>query len=443
MRKYFVILLVSFAGFNYASAQTDIDMVDESQTDIRVNPESEFAESDYDNGITIPSYIKTDSNHIALNGNNWKALRMAASKVSNRPLSIVHIGDSHLQADFSTSHVREMLQLDLGNAGRGLVAPLKMSGTNQPFDYTFMSSDSWEAAKLMKSPWGRTMGFTGTSVSPNSRKSELTIATKGEDDYNPFSDITVFHNGQFFVTAVYNEDGQPIPFFSIPSKDYTQIMLEGEYTCVTISFDSAGDLTIYGANLSGHRPGVFYHTIGNNGATFDTYNRIGTVGEGLKPLAPDLVIISLGTNEAFGRIDPLAFTTSIDKLLTNIRESNPNVQFLLVTPMECQRANYKSVTKRVPSKRRKGKRRTRTVTSRVKNYGINHNILPLRNAIIEYGKTRGIPVYDWYEVSGGDNSSGKWLSDDLYGKDRVHLTRKGYRLQGELLYKALREALGY
>lgn len=73
MRKYFVILLVSFAGFNYASAQTDIDMVDESQTDIRVNPEIEFAESDYDNGITIPSYIKTDSNHIALNGNNWKS----------------------------------------------------------------------------------------------------------------------------------------------------------------------------------------------------------------------------------------------------------------------------------------------------------------------------------------------------------------------------------
>jgi len=176
VRKYALILILSFAGTCYTSAQTDIDMVDESQTDIRVNPEIEFAEADYDNGITIPSYIKTDSNHIDLNGNNWKALRMAASKVSNRPLSIVHIGDSHLQADFSTSHVREMLQLDLGNAGRGLVTPLKMSGTNQPFDYTFMSSDSWEAAKLMKSPWGRTMGFTGTSVSPNSRKSELTIA---------------------------------------------------------------------------------------------------------------------------------------------------------------------------------------------------------------------------------------------------------------------------
>ena len=113
MRKYALILILSFAGTCYTSAQTDIDMVDESQTDIRVNPEIEFAEADYDNGITIPSYIKTDSNHIDLNGNNWKALRMAASKVSNRPLSIVHIGDSHLQADFSTSHVREMLQLDL------------------------------------------------------------------------------------------------------------------------------------------------------------------------------------------------------------------------------------------------------------------------------------------------------------------------------------------
>lgn len=119
------------------------------------------------------------------------------------------------------------------------------------------------------------------------------------------------------------------------------------------------------------------------------------------------------------------------------------MQFLLVTPMECQRANYKTVTKRVPAKRRKGKRRTRTVTSRVKNYGVNTNILHLRNAMLNYADVHGIPVYDWYEVSGGDGASSDWISDGLYGKDRVHLTRDGYRLQGELLYKALKEALNY
>ncbi len=442
MKKVIISIAVALSGCMSVMAQTDIDMVDESQTDIRVNPELEFAE-DYDDAVLIPSYIKLDLNHIKLNGNDWRLLRTASSKVSSRPLSIVHIGDSHIQADFSTSHVREMLQLDLGNAGRGLVTPLKMSGTNQPFDYTFNSPDSWEAAKLMKSPWGRTMGFTGTSVSPNALSSQLTIATGANDDYNPFSDVTVFHNGQFFVTGVEDEDGYAIPFRAIPSKDYTQILLNGEYSGVTIRFDSAGDLTIYGANLSGHRPGVFYHTIGNNGATFDTYNRIGNVGEGIKALAPDLVIVSLGTNEAFGRTDVLAFTAAIDKLLNNIREANPKVQFLLVTPMECQRANYRTVTKRVPGRTKKGKKRTRTVTSRVKNYGVNQNILPLRNAMLEYCTAHAIPVYDWYEVCGGDGASEQWLSDGLYGKDRVHLTRKGYKLQGELLYKALKEALKY
>lgn len=327
--KRIIVAIYALAGCLTAMAQSDIDMVDESQTDIRVNPEFEIVELDYDNGINIPSFVKVDSNHINLNGNDWRLLRTAASKVSSRPLSIVHIGDSHLQADFSTSHVREMLQLDLGNAGRGLVSPLKMSGTNQPFDYTFKSNDAWDAARLMKSPWGRTMGFTGTSVSPSSHSSELTIATGNKDDYNPFSDVTIFHNGQFFVTAVEDEEGMAIPFRSIPSKDYTQILLNDEYPCITIRFDSAGDLTIYGANLSGGRPGVFYHTIGNNGATFDTYNRIGNVGEGIKPLSPDLVIISLGTNEAFGRVDSLAFTASIDKLLNNIREANLRCSFCL------------------------------------------------------------------------------------------------------------------
>src|SRR5688500_6243657 len=38
-------------------------------------------------------------------------------------VNIVHIGDSHIQADFLTSPVRRNFQRQFGNAGRGLIVP--------------------------------------------------------------------------------------------------------------------------------------------------------------------------------------------------------------------------------------------------------------------------------------------------------------------------------
>ena len=142
--------------------------------------------------IPIPSFIKRNANHIIYNGADWTGLRRAFEMSKESPVSIVHIGDSHVQADINTSTVRELLQYDFGNAGRGLVSPLKICGTNQPTDYVFQSSNSWNTVKLMNTSWMQTVGFTGTSIRPASSTSELTIGTKDTDDYNPFSSTTLF-----------------------------------------------------------------------------------------------------------------------------------------------------------------------------------------------------------------------------------------------------------
>ena len=232
-------------------------------------------------------------------------------------------------------------------------------------------------------------------------------------------------------------------FRAIPSRDYTQIILASLATKINVSFASAGDLTLYGAALSGDRPGVFYHAIGNNGATYDSYNRIGTVGLGINPLQPNLVIISLGTNEAFGRrADTRTFTNSIDRLVKNIRSANPEALILLTTPMECHRSVTTSKKVRVRNKRRKGRKATyRTVTKKTRSYAVNANIAPLRQAILDYGKNNGVAVYDWYEVAGGSGASSSWISSNLFAKDRVHHTHAGYNLEGRLLYDAIMDAL--
>jgi lysophospholipase L1-like esterase len=166
------------------------------------------------------------------------------------------------------------------------------------------------------------------------------------------------------------------------------------------------------------------------------YSLIGNVGKSLAVLTPDLVIISLGTNEAFGRMTDATFYANIDLLINDIRKYNPQAEILLTTPSECQRSTY--VTKAV---RRRGKGRRRRTTTKVRTYQVNTNVNRMRNVIIKYGAEKQIPVYDFYEAAGGSGASAKWLQNRLLSSDRIHRTWAGYALEGELLYHALSDAL--
>lgn len=113
---------------------SDDEEVDEDDREVREAPEIDYDDDEID--IPVPSFINTSANHITLNGADWSKVLSAVKSHKIAPLSIVHIGDSHLQADIGTGTVRELFQFDYGNAGRGIISPLKMSGTNQPGDYT-------------------------------------------------------------------------------------------------------------------------------------------------------------------------------------------------------------------------------------------------------------------------------------------------------------------
>lgn len=430
------ILAVGLTVQNTFASGTPVPEID-AETFEMLAGKVEIPEEATDIDIAIPSFIRKSSNRITLNGADWTGLREAFRSCAKSPVSVVHIGDSHVQADISTGTTRELLQYDFGNAGRGLVTPLKISGTNQPNDYVFQSHNSWNPVKLMSAKWNQTVGFTGASIHPMTSSSEITIGTSQRDDYNPFSSLTLFHNGSLTIRKVTTPEGKELEFRSIPSHDYTQIVLPSPQANVRIDFASSGDLTLYGALLSGDRPGLFYHAIGNNGAAYETYNRIGNVGAGIVPLSPNLIIISLGTNEAFGKLNTATFKSSIDRLVKNIQSANPNATLLLTTPMECQKSVAK--TKKVRIKNKKG--RYQTVNRTTRSYSVNTNISPLRNVILEYGRENGIAVYDWYEVAGGNGASTSWINNNLFAKDRVHHTAKGYTIEGRLLYDAIMDAL--
>ena len=51
-----------------------------------------------------------------------------------------------------------------------------------------------------------------------------------------------------------------------------------------------------------------------------------------------------------------------------------------------------------------------------------------------------LACWDWYEIAGGEGSSSQWRKAGFMAYDRTHCTETGYRVQGEMLYRALMKA---
>lgn len=398
------------------SIKTDsIDMADSIDTteDIRINPEIEVDSFIDDKKHPDYNFINLTKNKIIFNNANWDEFYDKLSKSSSNTISILHIGDSHLQADIATGKTRMLLQEKYGNAGRGIIIPFKLAKTNEPFDYSIKCSGSYSYSSLMKRPWQTKLKLTGASISPSSEKFNLTISTNSKNTpIQEFKTLRIHVDGDLYIddvkvnnkTLELDEDY----FIEESQPDHTDIIFKNPHTSAQLSLSSSGRLTIFGVSLLTNTNGVIYNVIGNNGAAYDSYNRMGDMGQDCSIFNPDLIIISLGTNEAFGSISDENFYNSIAKFVDDMRNFNENACILLTTPMECQ-----------------------------KNGRINSNIKRLRDVIIQYAATNNIAVYDFYEIAGGYGASQKWYSNKLMGGDKIHNTSKGYNLHGTLLYDAL------
>ncbi|HEX8530367.1 MAG TPA: hypothetical protein VF646_10105, partial [Cytophagales bacterium] len=91
---------------------------------------------------------------------------------TRRKVNIVHIGDSHVQADMFPGKLRESFHLDpaLGNGGRGLTFPYRAVGTNSPINLKVSYTGTWTGcrniARTQTCDWGLT-GITATTSDPD------------------------------------------------------------------------------------------------------------------------------------------------------------------------------------------------------------------------------------------------------------------------------------
>ena len=338
-------------------------------------------------------------------------------------VNIMHIGDSHLQADFASSVIRTTLQNYFGNGGRGLVVPYRVAKTNEPFNYTSSSSFLWHSKRCVFPDQPLPIGIGGVTISSEDSCADFTLKTKDDTLLNyGFNKLRLFYQKD---SASYNLDlldslGTPLGT-SIPdsTEDYPFILTAkflSTIHSITVRAHKTNEgqskSTIYGLILENSSAGIIYNTVGVNGAEFEHYSLANHFSEQSKALKPDLIIFSLGTNEAFSaNFNQKKFYTDIQVLYDQLKCENPKAEFLITTPA-C------SFRRRKPNPR-----------------------LPLAaKSIIQFATDNNIAYWDMQGVTGGKNSANYWKQNHMLRRDGVHYSRIGYVLQGDLFCQAILNA---
>jgi len=352
-------------------------------------------------------------------------LKTASVNDGSRVVSILHLGDSHIQAGFLTGTVMRNFHRDFGNAGRGLITPLKIAKTNEPSDYVIRSNKPWTSTRLVQANRPLPLGVGGVSIGIREARFSLTVGALEKDpsENYTFNKVRILKypgapaldvdDQELSPYAHYIQDENPYVSTVVLNRDVSELTLSGQAPA-----NKRDSSIYYGFVLENNHNGVLYHSIGINGAQFLHWTRVSDWSQQMEVLRPDLVILSMGTNEALmGRsFSRERFAAHIDSVVLRLRASNPEAVFLLTTPPDSymsQRINRQTI------------------------YKPNPLVESVSEVIREYADRNQLACWDLFAISGGCGSCEMWQDAALFNRDHLHFTAEGYNVLGNYLYRAL------
>lgn len=365
------------------------------------------------------------------------AQELAAAKTSGKAVSIVQLGDSHIQAGYTTQPLRQRLQRQYGDAGRGWIGWYSLYGSNAPKDYRVTSTGFGWRRELILKPEGRLPMGLGGYVLEAGRADGFTIGVT--------SSAAPFTKMQVVRTA----SAAPLVATLPTAESHLGTFSTGAYVVDTLSWLSPvtevtivphgmeGDEAVYaGCVLLSGRGGALVHDIGINGAAYRHY-ALSDYVEQLTLLAPRLLILSLGTNDSYSsRFDLEAFRLQLEEMLSLLGQYLPQTKILLTTPPPSffRQSSVHYVT--TGKKRRKHRKRVVTTS-----YRFNDGARQLADELMRQARGRGLAAFDLFSAMGGQEGIRSWIADGSMAGDRVHYSREGYERQGAMIAEALAEAL--
>jgi lysophospholipase L1-like esterase len=134
--------------------------------------------------------------------------------------------------------------------------------------------------------------------------------------------------------------------------------------------------------------------------------------EQLQALQPDVILVSLGTNESFDKMNSQDYMAQLELFLKNVKAQNQNTEILIITPPPSL------FQRKFP----------------------NVYVADYAQKIINVATENNYAVWDMYAQLGGLYGVRRNFNKGLMANDRVHYSKAGYEIQGNLLSEAIIKA---
>ena len=366
------------------------------------------------------AFIETQENDLKIYGN--KVWNQFFKKLDNQysngedKINILHFGGSHIQADIWSNRMRTNFQHSIPycNSGRGFIFPFRLIKSNGSPVIMSSHTGRWKGYRNSVNHHHGPFGLMGARAELLDTLSNINIWHKNPSSkYDSFNSIDVFFtdsSNNFEIKIIVDSN---IKIDHKRDKGHIKFKLSRLVDSLTIQIyrkkDIPSNFSFFGLLLDNEKNGISYHSIGVNGASVKSYLRCIDFEQQLSLIQPDLVIFSIGINDAYEEdFSKESFYKNYDTLIQKIKSINPNTAILLTTN------NDSYYMRKYPNKR----------------------ALEVREKMLQLAQNKELALWDMFQVMGGLNSIKDWQKNKLAKNDLIHLTYDGYNLIGDLLFEA-------
>lgn len=338
-------------------------------------------------------------------------------------VNVWHIGGSHVQGGYFPYRIMTRLDsmTDSLRGDRGVLFPYRLAGTNYDRTYLVESTGEWKGTLApKKNTMGLHYGLSGIAVRTSSRdaslKFDLSVARDTSWTFNRVRVMGYGSSRDVYPFVLSGADTLMCSFDEPTESWLCDLPMETDSVRIGFNIPKGEDFTLTGVEPLSGRRGVNYWASGVNGAMLSTWlNRCTDLQRDLQVVRPDLAILAVGINDSACKESEFKYETFKNRyrrLISLVRSVSPDCSFIFVTNND--------------SFRYSGRRMV-----------YNHNGAAVRQAMFELAEEFGAAVWDLYDIMGGAESVTSWRDAGLARPDRLHFTKEGYTLLGDLMYNAI------